>query len=247
MARPSRSSRRGRAPGRALEAPAPFDGDDPRASRLKAGLSAGVCVAGLVAGLIGVAKTDVQPGPLTTLALAVVVVGVLSSGVGEYLSASGRRDTELAELAREERQLAEDPEDELEELANIYEAKGLSSGTARQVARELTEHDAFAAHADAELKIDPDQLTEPWRDALLASFSCAAGAAVPLPVILLLPPFLRTPVVGVLVLVGLVAAGFLGARLAGASPLRTMLRVVCVGAVAFFVTYGVGLLVGSAV
>src|SRR3954447_17544538 len=125
-----------------------------------------VSTAGLV---VGGAGATTQRGPLLTAGLAGLVAGTVSMALGEYVSVSSQRDTERVLLAKERRELEEDPETELEELTRIYEGKGLTRDTAERVAVELTEHDAFAAHAEAELHISPDELTSPWH-AALASF-----------------------------------------------------------------------------
>ncbi|MEB4615395.1 VIT1/CCC1 transporter family protein, partial [Leucobacter sp. M11] len=102
-----------------------------------------------------------------------------------YVSVSTQRDTERAVLSRERWELATMPAEELTELAGIYEAKGLSPELAQQVAEQLTEHDALAAHAEAELGLDPEKLTSPWVAALSSFLAFAAGAAIPLAAILL--------------------------------------------------------------
>ena len=100
--------------------------------------------------------------------------------LGEYVSVSTQRDTEMALLAKERRELAEEPEAEFNELVGLYEAKGLSPETARSVGEELTERDAFAAHIDIELGIDPDELTNPWHAAISSAVSFTVGAMLPL-------------------------------------------------------------------
>jgi hypothetical protein len=100
--------------------------------------------------------------------------------LGEYVSVSTQRDTERALLSKERGELREDPAAELDELAALYEAKGLSTATARTVAEELTDHDAFAAHAEVELGIDPDDLTNPWQAALSSAVSLTVAALLPL-------------------------------------------------------------------
>src|SRR6187549_2354078 len=107
-----------------------------------------VSTAGLV---VGVAGATTARGPILTAGLAGLVAGAVSMALGEYVSVSSQRDSERAMLAKERRELAEEPAAELAELIGIYQAKGLRPETARIVAEELTAHDAFAAHADAEL------------------------------------------------------------------------------------------------
>src|SRR5664279_3630355 len=125
-----------------------------------------VSTAGLV---VGVAAVTPEPAPILTAGVAGVVAGAVSMALGEYVSVSSQRDTELALLETERRELEEDPEAELAELANIYMKKGLSEQTAKVVAAELTARDPFAAHVDAELGIDPDALTNPWHAALASA------------------------------------------------------------------------------
>jgi vacuolar iron transporter family protein len=203
-----------------------------------------VSVAGLV---VGVAGATVERAPIATAGAAGLVAGAVSMALGEYVSVSSQRDSEAAQLAKERRELREDPEDELEELASIYEEKGLSPATARTVAEELTAHDALAAHVEAELGLDPDELTSPWQAAGASALSFTLGALLPLVAILVPTPTWRVPVCVAVVLVALGLAGLLGARLGGAPAPRAVLRVVVGGALGLAATYGIGTLVGGAV
>ncbi|MBM4708678.1 VIT family protein, partial [Rhodococcus hoagii] len=193
-----------------------------------------------------VAAATTDRGPILTAGLAGLAAGAVSMALGEYVSVSTQRDTERALLAKEKHELSTIPEAELEELASLYEAKGLSSETARKVAEELTEHDAFAAHAEAELGIDPDELTNPWQAAGASAISFTVGAILPMLAILLPPATARIPVTFVAVLVALAITGSLSARLGGARRSRAVLRVVTGGALAMAVTYGIGQLLGVA-
>ncbi|GIE35449.1 membrane protein [Actinoplanes italicus] len=201
-----------------------------------------VSTAGLV---VGVAGATTAAGPILTAGIAGLVAGAVSMALGEYVSVSSQRDTEKALLDKERRELAEFPEQELEELIALYEQKGLSPGTARQVAIELTARDAFAAHADAELHLTPDELTSPWQAAIASAIAFTTGALLPLVAILMPPTGLRVPVTFAVVVAALAGTGYLSARLGGARPLRAVLRLVCGGALAMAVTFGVGALVGS--
>lgn len=203
-----------------------------------------VSVAGIV---VGVAGATSERGPIFTAGLAGLVAGAVSMALGEYVSVSSQRDSESATLAREERELAATPEEEERELAAIYQAKGLSEQTARQVAAELTAHDALAAHIDAELHLDPDDLANPLEAAGASAASFLAGALLPLLAILLPPPAWRVPVTFVSVLVALGLAGLLSARLGGSSPRLAVLRVVLGGAAGLALTYAIGNLFGTAV
>ncbi|WP_374111203.1 VIT family protein [Nocardia sp. JCM 34519.1] len=202
-----------------------------------------VSVAGIV---VGVAAATTARGPILTAGIAGLVAGAVSMALGEYVSVSTQRDSERALLATECRELREQPEAELAELAAIYQAKGLSAETARLVAEELTEHDAFAAHAEAELGIDPNELTNPWHAAISSALSFTLGALLPLLAIVLPPTGFRIPIAVAAVLVALLLTGSLGARLGGAPVLRATVRVALGGAAAMAVTYFVGHLVGIA-
>lgn len=164
--------------------------------------------------------------------------------LGEYVSVSTQRDTEKALLEKERRELDENPDEELAELAAMYEVKGLTPATAKLVAAELTEHDAFAAHVDIELNIDPDDLTNPWHAALASAISFSVGALLPLIAILLPPPSARVPVTFVAVLIALALTGTISARLGGSGRNRAVLRIVTGGAIAMLITFGIGQLVG---
>ena len=203
-----------------------------------------VSVAGIV---IGVAAATVERAPIVTAGVAGLAAGALSMALGEYVSVSTQRDTEQALLAKERRELLEEPEAELEELVGLYEKKGLSPQTARTVAEELTAHDAFAAHIDVELGIDPDELTNPWHAAISSAISFTVGAVLPMLAILLPPPAARIPVTFVAVLLALAITGWVSARLGGADPVRATQRVVIGGALAMAVTYAIGRLVGGVI
>lgn len=202
-----------------------------------------VSVAGLV---VGVAAATTDRGPILTAGLAGLAAGAVSMALGEYVSVSTQRDTERALLAKERVELSTIPEAELDELASLYEDKGLSPATARKVAEELTAHDAFAAHAEAELGIDPDELTNPWQAAIASAISFTVGAILPMLAILLPPASARIPVTFVAMLAALAITGSLSARLGGAGRPRAVLRVVTGGALAMAVTYGIGQLLGVA-
>lgn len=203
-----------------------------------------VSTAGLV---VGVAGATVERAPIAMAGVAGLVAGAVSMALGEYVSVSSQRDSERAQLERETREQAETPDQELDELVTLYEAKGLSPATARQVAVELTEHDALSAHLDVELHLDPEELTSPWRAAGASAVSFVLGALLPLVAVLLPPAAFRVPVTVVVVLAALGLAGWLGARLGGATPRRAVLRVMVGGALGLAVTYGIGVLVGGAV
>ena len=203
-----------------------------------------VSVAGIV---IGVAAATTDRGPIFAAGVAGLAAGALSMALGEYVSVSTQRDTEKALLAKERWELAEKPVEEFEELVGLYQAKGLSRATAQTVARELTDHDAFAAHIDIELGIDPDELTNPWQAAISSALSFTVGALLPMLAILLTPPAPRIPVTFVAVLIALGITGWISARLGGADPVRATKRVVIGGALAMAITYAIGRMIGGVV
>lgn len=202
-----------------------------------------VSVAGLVVGVAGAASS--RPA-LLTAGLAGMAAGALSMGVGEYVSVSTQRDTERAMLDLERRELAEDPEAERQELAAIYQAKGLTPELAGQVADQLTAADAFTAHAEAELHIDPEALVNPWAAAGASIAAFLLGAVLPLVAIVLPPDSLRVPVTMAAVLLALALTGSVSARLGGAHQGRAVARVVAGGALAMAITYTIGTLLGAA-
>lgn len=203
-----------------------------------------VSVAGIV---LGVAGATAARGPIFTAGIAGLVAGAVSMALGEYVSVSSQRDSETAQLAQERRELAETPEEEFAELMALYEAKGLAPGTAQQVAAELTEHDAFAAHLDAELRIDPDDLANPVQAATASALAFTVGALLPLVAILVPPTGWRVPVTFIAVLAALAIAGGVSARIGASSISRAVLRVVIGGAAGLSLTYGIGHLVGTAI
>ena len=221
------------------------DGMSSRLNWLRAGVLGAndgiVSTAGLV---IGVAAATTVRAPILTAGVAGLIAGAVSMALGEYVSVSTQRDTERALLEKERRELAESPDEELAELEEMYRAKGLSAGTARQVAAELTAHDAFAAHVDIELGIDPDALTNPWQAAFASAISFSLGALLPLLAILLPPAAARIPVTFAAVLLALALTGNVSARLGGAKVATAVVRIVGGGALAMLVTFGIGQLVG---
>lgn len=202
-----------------------------------------VSTAGLVVGVAG--ATD-DRAALLTAGLAGLLAGSMSMAAGEYVSVSTQRDSELAALATEKRELRDRPAAELEELTEMLQDRGLSREVAHDAAVQLTERDALRAHARVELGIDPDQLTNPWHAAWASFLAFTAGALLPLLAIVLPPAGWRLPVTVVSVLAALALTGWSSARLGGAAPGRAMSRNVLGGALAMGVTYAAGSLLGAA-
>lgn len=196
-----------------------------------------VSMAGLVLGVAG--ATNSQPIILAA-GIAGIIAGAISMAAGEYVSVSSSRDTEKALLKKERHELRTNPDAELLELAIIYERKGLSPKLAMSVAKELTARDAFAAHVDAELNIDPENLTNPWHAAFASAAAFLLGALIPVTAILLPPPLYRLPFTVGAVVIALAVTGIVSAKIGGASPLRATVRVVAGGIMAMTITYAVG-------
>ena len=201
-----------------------------------------VSTAGLV---VGVAGASLDNTTLLIAGLAGLVSGALSMAGGEYVSVSTQRDTEKALLDKERWELETMPEEELAELADLYEAKGLSAELAKQVAVQLHEKDALAAHAEIELGIDPEEFTSPWQAAVTSAVSFAIGAALPLLAITLSPPDARVALTFVVVVLALIGTGFFSAQVGGAPKGRAVLRNVVVGVMTMTVTFAIGSIIGG--
>ena len=196
--------------------------------------------------ILGVAAADASRGTIVISGVAALVAGAMSMAAGEYVSVSSQADTERADLRRERKELAEDPEFELNELTSIYVNRGLEPALARQVAQQLTAKDALAAHARDELGISEVTTARPIQAAFASALTFASGAALPLLVTLIAPRAALGAAVSIASLVFLAVLGVIGARTGGANIWRAALRVTFWGAVAMAVTAGVGALFGVA-
>ena len=203
-----------------------------------------VSIAGLV---VGVASATNNSAIIVTTGIAGIIAGAISMAAGEYVSVSSSRDTEKALIKKERRELEENPEAELKELAMIYEKKGLSKHTAMLVAEELTRKDPIAAHLDAELNINPDDLTNPWHAAIASAVSFFIGALIPMIAIIISPLSLRLPLTFTSVIIALLITGYVSAKIGGAHISQAIIRVVIGGIFAMTVTYFVGKLFGVSV
>ena len=195
--------------------------------------------------VVGVAAAQTERGPVLLAAIAGLVAGALSMAAGEYVSVSSQSDTEQADLERERRELATEPEHELAELAGIYVDRGLTPELAAQVAAQLTAKHALAAHARDELGLSDLTRARPIQAALASAAAFAVGAAPPLLLVIALPLAVLTPVVMGVSLTLLVALGALAARLGGAPIMRGAVRVAFWGAVAMAATALVGRIFGT--
>ena len=203
-----------------------------------------VSTAGII---MGVAAAGTGRADILLAGLAGLAAGAMSMAAGEYVSVSSQFDTEKADLARETAELATQPDHEHAELAGIYRSRGLDPATADTVATQLMAHDALAAHARDELGITDTATARPLQAAIASAATFAAGAVLPLLVVLLAPPAILVPAVASSTLLFLVLLGWLGARAGKAPALRPIVRVAFWGAAAMAITALIGRLAGTVV
>jgi VIT1/CCC1 family predicted Fe2+/Mn2+ transporter len=194
--------------------------------------------------VVGVASAEAGQSAVLAAGVAGLVAGAMSMAAGEYVSVSSQADTEQADLRRERLELAGDPDSEHDELATIYERRGLERGLAEQVASQLMAHDALGAHARDELGLTETHSARPIQAALASAASFAVGAGLPLVVTFLSPLELLVPLVAAASLLLLALLGGLAAQVGGANPLRGTARVTFWGALAMLLTAGVGRVFG---
>ena len=201
--------------------------------------------------IIGVAAASVQAAGQTSAIViagtAGLVAGAMSMAAGEYVSVSAQADTESAELARERRELIDDPRGELAELAAIYVARGVHPDTATAVATQLMASDALGAHARDELDITPGARARPVQAAFASAASFTVGAALPLLTVFVVPAGSLIWAVGAGSLLFLALLGAVGAKTGGATVWRGTARVTFWGAFAMAATAAIGRLIGGAV
>ncbi len=190
--------------------------------------------------VVGVAASDAGRSAVLVAGIAGMVAGAMSMAAGEYVSVSSQADTEGADLARERRELADDPEGEHKELTAIYESRGLQPQLAKQVAKELMAHDALAAHARDELGITSTFTARPVQAAVSSAATFAVGAALPLLVVVFSPENAMLPWVFGTTLVFLAGLGSLAAYTGGAPIVKAAIRVSFWGALAMALTALVG-------
>jgi VIT1/CCC1 family predicted Fe2+/Mn2+ transporter len=196
--------------------------------------------------VVGVAAADGARQHVLIAGIAGLVAGALSMAAGEYVSVSSQADTEQADLSRERHELATQPQAEEDELAGIYERRGLDRDLARSVARQLMVKGALAAHARDELGLTEELAARPLQAALASAATFAVGAGVPVLTILLAPPGALVAVVALVSLLCLVALGAAAARVGGAPVLVGAARVTLWGLLAMLATALVGRLFGAA-
>ena len=197
--------------------------------------------------IVGVASAHAAQSDVLLTGVAGLVAGAMSMAAGEYVSVSSQSDTEKADLARERLELATDPVFELEELAQVYVARGVEPGVARDVAKQLMMKDALGAHARDELGISEITTARPVQAALASAATFTVGAAAPLLLVLVAPTSYLVPVVSAGALLFLCLLGAIGAKAGGAGLLRPTLRVAFWGALAMGLTAGIGAVFGKVV
>ncbi|HEU4773201.1 MAG TPA: VIT family protein [Lysobacter sp.] len=196
--------------------------------------------------VLGVAAAGAGTRDTLVAGVAGLVAGAMSMAAGEYVSVSSQADTESADLARERKELAANPVQEHEELVSIYVHRGLDRALASDVATQLMDRDALAAHSRDELGISDTLAAKPVQAAMASAGTFAVGAALPLLMVGLLPAIWRIWGVAGSSLIFLALLGLLAARAGGAPALASVMRVTFWGALAMGLTAGVGALFGVA-
>jgi VIT1/CCC1 family predicted Fe2+/Mn2+ transporter len=197
--------------------------------------------------MIGVAASSASQDAILIAGVAGLVAGSMSMAVGEYVSVSSQRDAERADIEREKRELGEQPQAELNELALIYVKRGLDHDLAVKVAEQLSAADRLGAHMRDELGIDRASLARPLQAAWISAASFASFATIPIAALLLAPVAARIPTIAAASLASLAALGAFGGHLGGAPRGRAALRVTLGGGLAMAVTAAIGRILGVSV
>ena len=197
--------------------------------------------------IVGVAAAQSAPATILLTGIAGLVAGAMSMAAGEYVSVSSQADSESADRAREENELATIPDKEREELIGIYEGRGLDRALAEQVADKLTAHDALATHLRDELGMAAHTAARPVQAALASAAAFTIGASLPLAMVPLSPAAYLSWTVSITALLFLAVLGAVGAKAGGAPIGRAVLRVTFWGAIAMAATAAIGALFGTTV
>lgn len=195
--------------------------------------------------MLGVASASSGQAEILIAGVAGIVAGAMSMAAGEYVSVSSQFDTEQSDLARERKELKDNPEAELNELTQIYVKRGVEESLAREVSVQLMEKDALGAHARDELGLSEITAARPIQAAFASAASFAFGAIMPLLTAILFPGDLLIPAVSLASLIFLGLLGAVGARAGGANMIKATLRVMFWGALAMALTAGIGALFGT--
>lgn len=194
--------------------------------------------------LMGVAAAGSSEQTLILTGVASLIAGAISMAAGEYVSVSSQADTEKADLAKEAYELMHNPDNELKELTQIYQSRGLDADLAAKVAEALTKHDALEAHARDEIGLNEDLSANPLQAALASAASFAMGAILPLLCVYAAPWSIRIMTLWIATLAGLALLGMLSAHLGGANKMLAMARVVIWGVIALGATSLIGHIFG---
>ena len=190
--------------------------------------------------IIGVAAAGASHPEIMLAGVAGLVAGAMSMAAGEYVSVSSQSDTENADLRLEQHSLDKQFDLEILELTHIYESRGVSPTTAREVAEQLMEYDALGAHARDDIGISANGNANPVQAALASAATFAIGAALPLLLAWVIVGERLMLGVGLASLVFLALLGGIAARAGGASIVVGALRVTFWGALAMVLTAAVG-------
>jgi VIT1/CCC1 family predicted Fe2+/Mn2+ transporter len=194
--------------------------------------------------MLGVAASQASRAAVLTAGLAGLAAGAMAMAAGEYVSVSSQRDAERADMTLERQELASDPSAELDELTGLYVGRGVDPNLARQIATQLTAHDALAAHAREELGLVETTMARPLQAATASAVAFATGATLPVIALLASSAAARTAVIVTVALLGLGVLGRLGASAGGGDWRRAAARVMAGGAIAMAITAAVGRLAG---
>ena len=217
-------------------------------NRLRAAvLGANDGIVSVSAVVMGVAGAAVDSKAVAVSGLAALIAGALSMAVGEYVSVSSQSDAEKVYIEREKRELREQPERALDELAHEYMKHGVSKETAHVVAKELTAKDALRAHLRMNFNLDPDDINNPWQAAIASLVAFTVGGLIPFAAMVLSPAEYRVPATVVAVVIALCITGYASATAGNASRRRAIVRVLVGGVLAMGITYIVGMAFGTAI
>lgn len=221
--------------------PPPVESMTSRLNWLRAGVLGGNDgIVSTSALMVGVAGAGTSVAGVLTAGVAALVAGAFSMGVGEYVSVSSQRDSERAAIRREVALLKQNPDGQIDQLAHMYEERGLQPETAHAVAVELTEADPLRAHLDVEYKLDPEDLNNPWAAAAASALAFTLGSLIPLLAALLAPASWMPWSIAVATVLALLMTGFVSARIGTSSKRSAMLRVLIGGVIALAATWFIG-------
>lgn len=197
--------------------------------------------------MLGVSAANASNTVILTAGIAGLTAGALSMAAGEYVSVSSQKDSEHADIAIERRSLAANPDEELKELAHIYVHRGLEPELADEVARQLHDHDAEAAHLRDELGIDQNTMANPVQASVTSALAFSVGAAVPIIASIISPNNMDVSFIVGLSLVALAISGGIGAFLGGGHRIRAAARVLIGGGIAMAITAFIGHIIGNTI